>query len=80
MSALRFSWALIEQRKRNNPLCESGGSVAAFSLVLARCARCSVVLGAVQFWALCSAGGGAGGDVQCFALCNAVRSEALGAV
>ena len=79
MSALRFSWALIEQRKRNNPLCASGGSVAAFGLVLARCARCSVMLGAVQCCALCSAGGG-GGAVQCFALRNAARSVALGAV
>ena len=24
VSALRFSWALIEQRKRNNPLCATG--------------------------------------------------------
>jgi len=57
VSALRFSWALIEQRKRNNPLCASGGSVAAFGLVLARCARCSVMLGAVQCCALCRARG-----------------------
>ena len=61
MSAVRFSWALIEQRKRNNPLCESGGSVAAFGLVLARCARCRVMLGAVQCCALCSAWRGGGG-------------------
>ena len=47
VSALRLLWALIEQRKRKNLLCTSGGSVAAFGLVLARCARCSVVLGAV---------------------------------
>ena len=101
MSALRFSWALIEQRKRNNPLCATGlvrllhsalswlavvgavqcwalcyawryaaavwrcalymlGSLAAIGLVLARCARCSVVLGAVQCCALCSAGGRGG--------------------
>jgi len=58
VSAVRFSWALIEQRKRNNPLCESGGSVAAFGLVLARCARCRVMLGAGQCCALCSAWGG----------------------
>ena len=55
VSPLRFLWALIEQRKRNNLLCESGGSVAVFGLVLGRCARCSVVLGAVQRSALCSA-------------------------
>ena len=78
MSALRFSWALIEQRKRNKPpLRNRLGSLAAISLVLARCARCSVVLSAVQCCALCSAVLGA---VQCFALSSAVRSEALGAV
>ena len=62
MSALRFSWALIEQRKRNKPPVRNRlGSLAAIGLVLARCARCSVVLGAVQCCALCSAGGGRGG-------------------
>ena len=51
MSALRFSWALIEQRKRNKfPLRNWLGSLAAIDLVLARCVRCSVVLGAVQCW------------------------------
>ena len=81
VSALRLSWALIEQRKRKKPPVRNRlGSLAAIGLVLARCARCSVVLGAVQCCALCSAGGGAWGDVQCCALCNAVRSEALCAV
>ena len=83
MFALQFSWALIEQRKRNNPLCESGGSVAAFGLVLARCAQCRVMLGAVQCCALCSAGGGGCimlRTVQRCAECSAGRSEALGAV
>ena len=64
MSALRFSWALIEQRKRNKPPFRNRlGSLAAIGLVLARCAGCSALLGAVQ----------------CCALCNAVRSVALGA-
>ena len=64
MSALRFSWALIEQRKRNKPPVRNGlGSLAAIGLVLARCARCSVMLGAVQWCALCRArGGGVGGE------------------
>ena len=71
MSALRFSWVLIEQRKRNKPpLRNRLGSLAAIDLVLARCARCSAVLGAVQCW----------GAVQGRALYNAARSVALGAV
>ena len=80
VSALRFSWALIKERKRNNPpLRNRLGSVAAIGLVLARCARCSVVLGAVQCCALCSAGGGAGGGMYNVAhsstmMCNDVRS------
>ena len=62
MSALRFSWALIEQRKRNKPPVRNRlGSLAAIGLVLARCARCSVMLGAVQWCALCRARGGGGG-------------------
>jgi len=48
VSPLRFSWALIEQRKRNKPpLRNRFGSFAAIDLFLARCARCSAVLGAV---------------------------------
>ena len=40
VSALRFSWALIEQRKRNKPpLRNRLGSLAMVGLVLARCAR-----------------------------------------
>jgi hypothetical protein len=74
VSAVRFSWALIEQRKRNNPLCESGGSVAAFGLVLARCARCRVMLGAVQCCALCSACGG-GWLFVAWACCVPLQSE-----
>ena len=87
VSPLRFSWALIEQRKCNKPPLRNWlGSLAAIDLALARCARCNVVLSAVQCCALCSAGGGAGGKctmlrtVQRCALCNDVRSEALGAV
>ena len=53
VSPLRFSWALIEQRKRNKPPLRNWlGSLAAIDLALARCARCSVVLGAL---ALCNA-------------------------
>ena len=45
------SWVLIEQRKRyKSPLRNRLGSLAAIDLVLARCVRCSVVLGAVQCW------------------------------
>ena len=48
VSALRFSWALIEQRKRNKPRFRNRlGSLAAIGLVLARCAGCSALLGAV---------------------------------
>jgi hypothetical protein len=76
VSALRFSWALIEQRKRNKPPVRNRlGSLAAIGLVLARCARCSVMLGAVQWCALCRArgggGGGGGGGVQRCALVRA---------
>ena len=84
VSPLRFSWALIEQRKRNKPpLRNRLGSLAAIGLVLARCARCSVVLGAVQCCALCSAGGEAGGGrtmlraVHRCALCSTARCVAL---
>ena len=84
MSALRFSWALIEQRKRNKPPVRNGlGSLAAIGLVLARCARCSVMLGAVQCCALCRARGGGCTmlrTVRRWAQCSAGRSEALGAV
>jgi len=49
VSALRFSWALIEQRKRNKPPFRNRlGSLAAIGLVLARCAGCSA------FSSLCS--------------------------
>ena len=41
-------WALIEQRKRNKPPFRNRlGSLAAIGLVLARCAGCSALLGAV---------------------------------
>ena len=85
MSALRFSWALIEQRNRNKPPVRNRlGSLAAIGLVLDRCARCSVRLGAVQWCALCRARGGGGctmlRTVQRWAQCSAGRSEALGAV
>ena len=48
VSALRFSWALIELLKRNKPpFLNRLGSLAAIGLVLARCAGCSALLGAV---------------------------------
>ena len=44
MSALRFSWALIEQRKRNKPPVRNRlGSLAAAGLVFAR-SLCSVLM------------------------------------
>jgi len=75
VTPLRFSWALIEQRKRNKPPLRNWlGSLAAIGLVLARCARCSVGLGAVQCCALCSAGRSkALGAVSRRALCSAAR-------
>jgi hypothetical protein len=73
VSALRFSWALIEQRKRNKPPFRNRlGSLAAIGLVLARCAGFSALLGAVQCCALCSAGGGGGGGYNA-ALCATQR-------
>ena len=48
MSALRFSWALIEQRKRNKPpLRNRLGSLAPVGLVLAR-SLCSVLMAALH--------------------------------
>ena len=83
MSALRLSWALIEQRKRNNPLCATG-----LVRLLHSALSWLAVLGAVQCWALCNAaryaalGGGCTmlRTVQRCGQCSAGRSEALGAV
>ena len=80
VSALRFSWALIEQRKRNNPLCASGGCcirpcLGSLCSVQCNAGRCEM-LRAMQRWGGCKMLR----TVQRYAQCSAGRSEALGAV